>query len=766
MMNLPLVLLSLSVASGADYPNQLAAVPPMGWNSWNCYGGQIDADGILAQAEAMVSSGLRDHGFLYLVIDDGWQGERSGPIDALQGDDGFPDMGELANQVRALGLRPGIYSTPWETSYQGREGSADYEVQDAWQFADWGYAYLKYDWHPVDVAAATRMRDALASAPRPLVYSLSNSLEMELAPTWASVANLWRTTFDITDNWDSMSGIGFGQDGLERYAGPGSWNDPDMMVLGYVGWGAEQHPTGLTADEQRTHVSLWALLAAPLMLGCDMTRLDEDTLALLTNDEVLAVDQDPAGIQGSRLAAGEGWEVWRKPLASGADAVGLFNRGEVDLAVQVSWEWLERGGVQPVRDLWDQADLGGYEEGFSATLPPHGARLLRVGEADPIPPALLEPLAETAVLGEPFGYTFLTSGTRPLDIQAEGLPAGLTLEGATLSGSPEETGSFQVVVGVSNEAGSTEGTLMLEVSEPVQDDDPRILLFSASELSLPPGQPGVLSWVAQGVDEVTLEPDLGSQPAEGSVTIAPLQTTTYTLSMEGGQSYALQVEVPQGSVLAGLSCPGRLRPTNPEDEWQGWGEAHEDTSSDGDPLSVGGTEALNGIGTHADSTLEYTLGGYYQRFSAQVGLDDEVQDVRGGAEFSLWLDDDEQPAWSSGVMGVADPALEVSLDLSGVQRLRLVVDGGESIDYDHADWLDARLWLAGALAGDTAEDTGGSAGGADSGQSGAPCEEDCPQGCGCAASPRRGVGLWGALGLLGLAWRRRGGGDAPRQSSA
>ena len=593
MMNLPLVLLSLSVASGADYPNQLAAVPPMGWNSWNCYGGQIDADGILAQAEAMVSSGLRDHGFLYLVIDDGWQGERSGPIDALQGDDGFPDMGELANQVRALGLRPGIYSTPWETSYQGREGSADYEVQDAWQFADWGYAYLKYDWHPVDVAAATRMRDALASAPRPLVYSLSNSLEMELAPTWASVANLWRTTFDITDNWDSMSGIGFGQDGLERYAGPGSWNDPDMMVLGYVGWGAEQHPTGLTADEQRTHVSLWALLAAPLMLGCDMTRLDEDTLALLTNDEVLAVDQDPAGIQGSRLAAGEGWEVWRKPLASGADAVGLFNRGEVDLAVQVSWEWLERGGVQPVRDLWDQADLGGYEEGFSATLPPHGARLLRVGEADPIPPALLEPLAETAVLGEPFGYTFLTSGTRPLDIQAEGLPAGLTLEGATLSGSPEETGSFQVVVGVSNEAGSTEGTLMLEVSEPVQDDDPRILLFSASELSLPPGQPGVLSWVAQGVDEVTLEPDLGSQPAEGSVTIAPLQTTTYTLSMEGGQSYALQVEVPQGSVLAGLSCPGRLRPTNPEDEWQGWGEAHEDTSSDGDPLSVGGTEALN-----------------------------------------------------------------------------------------------------------------------------------------------------------------------------
>ncbi len=201
---------------------------------------------------------------------------------------------------------------------------------------------------------------------------------------WGEAAggNLWRTTMDIKDNWIIMSKIGFGENGLEKFAGPGHWTDPDMLVVGQVGWGPRLHPTRLTPDEQLTHLTLWSMLAAPLLLGCDLCRLDEFTLALLTNDEVLEVDQDPLGKQAYRIARSGESEVWSRPLWDGTVAVALFNRSPATREVAVHWSDLGLSGIQPVRDLWQQKDLGDFQDSFQITVPAHGAVMLKIGRPD------------------------------------------------------------------------------------------------------------------------------------------------------------------------------------------------------------------------------------------------------------------------------------------------------------------------------------------------------------------------------------------------
>ena len=197
-----------------------------------------------------------------------------------------------------------------------------------------------------------------------------------------SGGQLWRTTGDINDGWSCMSGIGFNQYGYERFAGPGHWNDPDMLVVGKVGWGPQLHPTNLTPNEQYTHISLWCLLSAPLLIGCDMTDMDDFTYGLLSNDEVLAVDQDSLGKQAARVFYSEdGLEVWAKDLEDGTKAVGLFNRGEMPATVAAKWAQLGLKGKQQVRDLWRQKDLGTFDDEFSAEIPRHGVMLVKVGEA-------------------------------------------------------------------------------------------------------------------------------------------------------------------------------------------------------------------------------------------------------------------------------------------------------------------------------------------------------------------------------------------------
>lgn len=380
--------------------DRVALTPPMGWNSWNCWAGAVDAEKVLRSATAMVSNGLSAHGWTYINIDDTWQGKRGGAYKALQGNQKFPDMKGLCDRIHGMGLKVGIYSTPWITSYAGFPGGSSstesgewkesdasakwvhgkyrFHENDARQWSEWGIDYLKYDWHVIDVPHVSDMATALRWCGRDIVYSLSNTAPFEDAGDWARLANCWRTTGDITDTWESMSGIGFSQDKWKSFAMPGHWNDPDMLVLGHVGWGPNLHPTKLTPNEQYTHITLWCLLSAPLLLGCDLEKLDEFTLSLLTNDEVLDVNQDPLGKQAGRVSSADDLEVWAKDLEDGSRAVGLFNRGFIEAGVTAKWSDLGISGMQTVRDLWRQKDVGNFSDQFSASVPPHGAMLLKI----------------------------------------------------------------------------------------------------------------------------------------------------------------------------------------------------------------------------------------------------------------------------------------------------------------------------------------------------------------------------------------------------
>lgn len=388
----------------------ISLTPALGWNSWNCWGPTVDADKVLKSAQAMVSSGLIHHGWSYINIDDAWQGKRGGKFNGIQGNEKFPDMKGLCDQIHALGLKVGIYSTPWVTSYAvyaggsaenpegtwekptGKKtvnkdilpwalGKYSFATNDANQWAEWGIDYLKYDWSPNRVPETQTMYNALRSSGRDIIFSLSNNSPFTNAPYLSKIANSWRTTGDIRDNWQSMSSKGFGQDKWSPYQSPGHWNDPDMLVVGYVGgWGGRQpKPSGLTPDEQYTHITLWALVCSPLLIGCDMERLDEFTDNLLSNDEVLAVSQDSLGKQGVTVAKDGDARVYAKPLEDGSQAVGLFNTGtNGPITVTVKWADLKVSGKQTVRDVWRQKDLGQFTDEFELRIPPHGAELVKI----------------------------------------------------------------------------------------------------------------------------------------------------------------------------------------------------------------------------------------------------------------------------------------------------------------------------------------------------------------------------------------------------
>jgi alpha-galactosidase len=370
---------------------KLALTPPLGWNSWNVWGCAVDQDKVKAAADWLVRSGLAAHGFAYINIDDCWEAGRA-PDGTILTNEKFPDMKGLADYVHGLGLKLGIYSGPGPKTCGGFTASWKHEAQDAKTYADWGIDYLKYDWCSYgDVATgegrekAVRpyrvMRQGLDASGRDIVFSFCQ-YGMDKVWEWGEKTggNLWRTTGDIGDNWWSLSGITFGQPELSKWAGPGHWNDPDMLVVGQVGWGPELHPTKLTPNEQILHITAWSLLAAPLLIGCDLAQLDEFTLALLTNDEVLDVNQDALGAAATRRAGTEDWEVWARPLADGTTAVGLFNKGYDRMEISATWKDLGLKGKLPVRDCWLRKDLGEFAGSFAASVPTHGAMLLRVGK--------------------------------------------------------------------------------------------------------------------------------------------------------------------------------------------------------------------------------------------------------------------------------------------------------------------------------------------------------------------------------------------------
>jgi alpha-galactosidase len=381
----------------------LALTPPMGWNSWNCFASSVSDVKIRDAADAMVKSGLINHGWCYINIDDTWQGTRTAPDHALEANNKFPDMKGLCRTIHGMGLKAGIYSTPWSKSYAGYTGGTSnnsdggqgplpsggsigtysFAVPDAKEWAQWGFDYLKYDWRPIKAPETQEMFAALRTSGRDIVFSLSNSAPFDGVSTYAPISNSWRTTDDIRDNWESMSGIGFSQDKWAPYARPGHWNDPDMLVVGWVGWGTP-HPSHLSPDEQYTHISLWCLLSAPLLIGCDLTKLDPFTLGLLTNDEVIDIDQDPLGQEAhlvkSTAAENASIQIWARQLQDGSTAVGLFNLSRYASATGVvNWSDLYLTGSQTVRDLWRQKDLGTFDQKFeSRPIPPHGVLLIRL----------------------------------------------------------------------------------------------------------------------------------------------------------------------------------------------------------------------------------------------------------------------------------------------------------------------------------------------------------------------------------------------------
>lgn len=370
--------------------HKLALTPPMGWNSWNVWAGEVDDARVRAAADAMITSGLAAHGFQYVNIDDTWEGARDAAGE-IQTNRKFPDMKATAEYVHSKGLKLGIYSSPGPKTCAGFDASYKHEVQDANTYAKWGVDYLKYDWCSYGGIAKNNsleelkkpyvvMRDALWEADRDIDFSLCQYGMGEVWKWGDEVGgNCWRTTGDINDSWGSLHGIYSSQDGHEKFAGPGHWNDPDMLVVGSVGWG-NPHPSHLTPNEQVLHISMWCLLSSPLLIGCDMSKMDTFTVALLSNDEALDINQDPLGKPAGRVSLKGGLEVWSRKLYDGTTAVGLINSTVQDAAVTANWSDIGVKGSQPVRDLWQHKDVGSFDNSYSVEVPAHGCVLLKIGK--------------------------------------------------------------------------------------------------------------------------------------------------------------------------------------------------------------------------------------------------------------------------------------------------------------------------------------------------------------------------------------------------
>jgi alpha-galactosidase len=377
--------------------SKLARTPPMGWNSWNKFAGKVDDQAVRGVADAMVSSGMKKAGYVYVNIDDTWELGRDANGN-ITSNTKFPNMKALADYVHSKGLKIGIYSSPGPKTCAGYEASYGHEDQDAKTFAAWGIDYLKYDWCSAgniytdeDMQAVyQKMGDALAKSGRPIVYSLCQYGRNKVWEWGAKVGgNCWRTTGDINDSWQSLDRIGFGTQvpgGIRKPGEPappgltqldiapsavvGHWNDPDMLEVG------NGH---MTTDEYRTHFSLWCLLRAPLLAGNDLRDMTDDTKSILMNTDVIAIDQDPAGLPMKRIAQEGTTVVYMRPLKGGDIAVGMFNRGDQAADIGVTWDSLGVAGKKlQVRDLWKHAAVAVSGDKYTANVPTHGVAMLRV----------------------------------------------------------------------------------------------------------------------------------------------------------------------------------------------------------------------------------------------------------------------------------------------------------------------------------------------------------------------------------------------------
>ncbi|WP_435133385.1 NPCBM/NEW2 domain-containing protein [Actinacidiphila sp. bgisy144] len=645
---------AVAAAPAAALDNGLALTPPMGFNDWNAFGCDVSEQLIEQTADYLVSSGLKDDGYTYVNIDDCWQTHTRDADGRLVPDPAkFPDgIKGTADYVHAKGLKLGIYEDAGTATCAGYPGSLGHEATDAQSFADWGVDYLKYDncnnqsdgTQADYVARYTAMRDALKATGRPIVFSLC---EWGVNDPWqwaGDVGNSWRTTGDINDSWSSMLGIAKANMPLGADSGPGRWNDPDMLEVGNG---------GMTDTEYRTHFSLWSVMDAPLLIGTDLRKATPQTLAILGNKDVIALNQDPLGSAATVISSdtSAGTYVLSKKLADGGRAVALFNSADTAQHISTTAEaaGLPRRASYAVRDLWSHTDYDSAGT-LAATVPAHGTVLLRVGaSAAGGAAALRDPaLLDTGVSHAPdhlepgASATVDTYATDLGALPATGLhvsldaPAGWTVKAAGATGTPLllKGRTFATPWTVTAPTGTAQGTYPL--SGTVSYD--------------PPG----------GRKQVSV-------PLAGSVT----------------------VEVPPPSGTSYLSDLDWVTATN------GWGPVERDQSNgetaagDGHPLTIGGTVFAKGLGAHAPSTVTYYLGGGCSTVTATVGVDDE-KDGKGTVEFEVTADG--RQVADSGVLTNADGPTPLAADVTGAQQVQLIVtDGGDGNDSDHADWADAQV---------------------------------------------------------------------------
>ncbi|MFG2828307.1 NPCBM/NEW2 domain-containing protein [Streptomyces sp. NPDC048434] len=627
-------------------PDGLAKTPPMGFNNWNSTNcrAEFNEEMVKGIADLFVAKGLKDAGYQYVNLDDCWAlPARDGNGKLVPDPQRFPHgIKAVADYVHSKGLKFGIYTSAGIKTCNpaGFPGGLGHEKSDAQQFADWGVDYLKYDnCNNLGVDAKQRyrtMRDALKATGRPIVYSICEWGENK-PWEWASdVGHLWRTTGDISDSWSSMLGIAKQNLPLAPHAGPGHWNDPDMLEVGNG---------GMTDTEYRSHFSLWSMMAAPLLIGSDLRKATPETFEILANKDLIAVDQDPLGKQATVLKSESGrWTLVRQ-LADGARAVALFN--ETGQPQRISTTAKDLGLPQAdgyrLRDLWRHQDT--HTTGtVSATVPAHGTTVYRVSADKRW--ATYPPAVET--------------GTDRTPLVEAGSPAGLRSTVRNLGGTPAKnvTVSLQAPHGWQASATSP-----------------------ATARALPGGRTLTTGWkitapagTEPGAYDLPLTADYRSPRGERITTTLP-GTAHVVVPPPSGTAYAAE--------LPWLTAAN------------GWGPVEKNTSvgesdaGDGRPIGIGGTGFEKGLGVHAPSEVSFYTGGRCSVFTAQVGIDDESGD-RGSVDFEVWADG-KRVAVSPSVTGT-DAAEAVSAPVAGAQTVRLVVtDGGDGIDYDHADWADAKF---------------------------------------------------------------------------
>ncbi|MFG2550371.1 NPCBM/NEW2 domain-containing protein [Streptomyces sp. NPDC048581] len=630
----------------ATLDDGLALTPPMGFNNWNSTHCRAEFDEAMVKgiADLFVEKGLKDAGYQYVNLDDCWalpSRDANGKLvpDPVR----FPGgIKAVADYVHSKGLKFGIYTSAGTKTCDsaGFPGSLGHEYSDAQQFADWGVDYLKYDNcnnQGVDAKLRyTTMRDALRATGRPIVYSICE-WGTNKPWEWASdVGHLWRTTGDISDNWGSMLSILKRNLPLAPYAGPGNWNDPDMLEVGNG---------GMTDTEYRSHFSMWAIMAAPLLIGSDLRSATAETYDILGNREVIAVDQDPLGKQGAVVSSEGGRWVVAKEMRDGSRAVALFNESGTAQRITTTAEavGLPTADGYTLRDLWQHRSLNTAGT-ISATVPAHGTVLFRAW-ADPQwaqhPPAV--------------------------DLGLEGSPMVEAGRTATLTSTVTDLGrttARRVSVTLTGPQGWTAKATSPTTSPALPTGH---TLRTKWAVTAPQGTP-------TGSYDVVLRATHHSPTGIRVVSTLPLTATVVT---------------PPPSGTSGLGDLPWLSATN------GWGPVERNTSNgesaagDGRPITLGGVVYDSGLGVHAESAVEYFTGGVCETVTADVGVDDEAG-AGGTVAFEIWADGTR--AASTGTLTNAMPAQPINAEVTGAQVVRLVVtDGGDGIDSDHGDWAGVRV---------------------------------------------------------------------------